>query len=224
MDYLTKRKVVYCTTSQFKREELRHFVEGQTVSVPTPTGNLDIKIADLFRIDFRAEELTEILECDLSKMVRIKAMRAYQRVMVPCIVEHAGLIFKDYKDKSYPGGLTQPMWDTLEAEKFLVETHGKNRPAIARAVIGFCDGKTISTFIGETEGVLSDAPRGKREFYWDTVFCPTLADGTSSRTYAEIVAENGLQAKAAMSQSGKALKAFVQTMVSSDKLRDFNPA
>lgn len=224
MDHIIKRKVVYCTTSRFKQEELKHFLEGQSVYVTTPTGAQAVKVDKLFRIDFRSEELTEILECDLTMMVRIKAMRAYQRVMVPCIVEHAGLVFKNYADKSYPGGLTQPMWDTLGAEGFLAETHGKNRPALARAVIGFCDGKAIQTFVGETEGILADAPRGKREFYWDTIFCPILTDGTAPRTYAEIVEAEGLQGKATLSQSGKALKAFIQAMASGDRLRDFSPA
>lgn len=221
---ITKRKVVYCTTSKFKQEELEHFLEEQVVSLPALTGAQEIKIDNIFRIDFRSEELTEILECDLTTMVKMKAMRAYQRIMVPCIVEHAGLVFKDYADKSYPGGLTQPMWDALGAEGFLAETHGKNRRAVARAVMGFCDGKAIRTFVGETEGILADAPRGKRDFYWDTIFCPLLADGTAPRTYAEIVEADGLQAKAALSQSGKALKAFIQAMVSDDRLRDFSPA
>ncbi len=31
-----------------------------------------------------------------------------------CIVEHAGVIFDEHKDLSYPGKLTKPMWDTLQ--------------------------------------------------------------------------------------------------------------
>jgi hypothetical protein len=56
---------------------------------------------------------------------------AYAQVKVPCIVEHAGLIFDDYKDRSYPGGLTKPMWNTLR-DRFIEETRSANRGATAR--------------------------------------------------------------------------------------------
>jgi inosine/xanthosine triphosphate pyrophosphatase family protein len=65
----------------------------------------------------------------------------------------------------------------------------------------------IWTFVGETKGALSPKPRGKRAFYWDTVFCP---EGFGDKTYAEIVDEGGLEKKLQVSQSIKALKKFMQ--------------
>jgi inosine/xanthosine triphosphate pyrophosphatase family protein len=66
----------------------------------------------------------------------------------------------------------------------------------------------IHTFVGETKGCLSSTPRGTRQFYWDTIFCP---DGFSGKTYAEIVKDDrsGLGDKLAISQSIQALKKFM---------------
>jgi XTP/dITP diphosphohydrolase len=78
----------------------------------------------------------------LEKMVRFKVESAYRAVLVPCIVEHAGLVLEGYETASFPGGLTQPMWDA-----------------------GYCDGMNIDTFVGETKGTLSPTPRGNRAFW-----------------------------------------------------------
>jgi len=160
-------------------------------------------------MEFRKAETREPLLCNLEDMVRHKAMSAYQSVRVPCIVEHAGLILDAHETASYPGGLTQPMWDALGAEAFLSSTLSLSRRVIARAVVGYCDGMTIKTFVGDTHGYLSDAPKGAREFYWDTVFCP---DGGDGKTYSEIVGpdHSGLAKKMELSQSIKALKSFME--------------
>jgi XTP/dITP diphosphohydrolase len=104
------------------------------------------------------------------------------------------------------------MWDTL-GDKFLQETGSAGRRAIARAVVAYCDGKSIQTFTGETSGTLADAPRGKRALYWDTVFIPDDASGrTGGKTYAEVVedANLGLAYKVKeLSQSTKAMLQFL---------------
>lgn len=75
------------------------------------------------------------------------------------------------------------------------------------AIVGYCDGLKVHLFRGETHGTISEEPRGARSFYWDNVFCPDEGDG---RTYAEIAdEEGGLVAKMALSQSRKAMTAFL---------------
>src|SRR5690349_20726102 len=96
-------KVVYCSWSKFKKEEwaqirMVHELDGA-------------KVGDLIDFEFRKVQTAEPLLCDLEEMVRKKVESAYQRVQVPCVVEHAGLILEGYENKSFPGGLTQPMWD-----------------------------------------------------------------------------------------------------------------
>jgi inosine/xanthosine triphosphate pyrophosphatase family protein len=105
------------------------------------------------------------------------------------------------------------MWDTLK-DRFIEETKSAGRRAIARAVVAYCDGKSVSTFIGEREGTIAEEPRGGRQFYWDTVFIPDDPSGSSKGlTYAEIVErpDLGLPYKIReLSQSSAAMKAFLQ--------------
>jgi XTP/dITP diphosphohydrolase len=200
-----KRTIHYVTSSAYKQEENKILREHCVLN----TGE---KVDDIFEFVFRTEQIKEMLEVDLFIMVQAEVADAYSRIKVPCIVEHAGLIFDEYIDESYPGGLTKPMWNTL-GEKFLQETGSANRRATARAVVAYCDGKSIQTFKGETTGKLAASPRGKREFYWDTVFIPDDASGIAAdKTYAEIVADPnlGLDYKVTkLSQSTKAMIEFL---------------
>jgi len=171
-------------------------------------GKPGYKLGQLFNLEFRNVPTTEPLLCDLENMVRFKVESAYRAVRVPCIVEHAGLILEGYEEKSFPGGLTQPMRDALDAARFVASCSQLSARATARAVIGYCDGMNIKTFVGETKGSLAAEPKGARAFYWDTIFCP---DGFDGRTYAEIVGgdRSGLLRKLEVSQSIKALKKFM---------------
>jgi inosine/xanthosine triphosphate pyrophosphatase family protein len=199
-------RIVYVTSSAFKKEENAVFATQCAMDDGTP-------VRDLFEFDIRPVPIQGILNVDLSVMVSAEVVSAYSQLKVPCIVEHAGLIFADYERSSYPGGLTKPMWDTLN-DNFIEETRSAGRPAIARAVIAYCDGKGVKTFVGERSGKISDRPRGKRAFYWDTVFIPDDASGKAGDlTYAEIVEEPtlGLAYKIqALSQSSIAMKAFLK--------------
>ncbi|SEH64860.1 Ham1 family protein [Mycolicibacterium rutilum] len=197
---MPKLTVNYVTSNRFKQEENVTFRQMATL----PDGS---SIDDIF--DFRIRELSipETLEVRIEAMVTEEVKQAYAQLKVPCIVEHAGLIFDEYRSHSYPGGLTKPMWNTL-AENFIEETRSSGRKAAAKAVVAYCDGMKVYTFEGETQGTISDAPRGDRDFYWDTVFVPT-GDNPDQLTYAEIVESFGLEKKIQMSQSTKAMLAFL---------------
>ena len=199
-------RVVYVTNSDFKKEENEVFLRECAL----PDGR---RIDDVFEFDIRPVPIQEILDVDLTVMVSAEVISAYSQLKVPCIVEHAGLIFSDYRDKSYPGGLTKPMWNTLQ-NSFIEETRSAGRQAIARAVIAYCDGMQIKTFVGEREGKISDQPRGDRQFYWDTIFIPEDSSGRSQGlTYAEIVESPNLSLAYKMrelSQSSAAMKSFLE--------------
>jgi len=198
----TPIQIVYCSWSDFKKEEWA-LAKGCIA-----LGSTGRKLGEVFELRFRNVKTTEPLLCDIEAMVKFKVESAYRQVQVPCIVEHAGLILEGYESKSFPGGLTQPMWDSLRPEEFVKCCSTLADGAIARAVVGYCDGLNIRTFVGETKGRLSKTPRGKRQFYWDTIFCP---DGFGDKTYAEIVRDDssGLGDKLAISQSIKALSKFM---------------
>jgi XTP/dITP diphosphohydrolase len=200
---MKKRTIFYATRNSYKNEELAIISQKETF---LDRKNVKLKIGEL--VDFRVSDIAteEPLEIDLRDMVRHKARSAYKTILAPCIVEHAGLILEKNANEGFPGGLTQPMWDALRPEGFLARTACSGERAIARAVVGYCDGMQTYTFVGETTGTIADAPRGSRSFYWDVVFCP---DGGDGKTYAEITDEpEGLERKLAMSQSTKAISAF----------------
>ena len=198
-------RIVYVTSSAYKAEENRVFTEHCLLK----DGN---KVADHFHFEIRSLPIKEFLEADLRVMVQAEVVEAYSQTKVPCIVEHAGLIFPDLGD-NYPGGLTKPMWNTL-GDKFLAETSSSGRRAVARAVVAYCDGMSVTTFVGETQGQLAKTPKGDRKFYWDTVFEPDDASGMSKgKTYAEIVSDPalGLSYKVKeLSQSTKAMLGFLE--------------
>jgi XTP/dITP diphosphohydrolase len=196
-------RITYCSRSAYKEEEW-NAVKDVFELGSTP----GCKLKEFFELEFRDVYTAEPLLCDLEQMVRFKVESAYRSVQIPCIVEHAGLILEGYEDSSFPGGLTQPMWDALGAGAFVSSCSPLTNRATARAVIGYCDGMSIKTFVGEVKGCLSNQPKGSRAFYWDTVFCP---DGFNDKTYAEIVGDDGsgLLEKLRVSQSINALMKFM---------------
>jgi XTP/dITP diphosphohydrolase len=198
--------VVYVTQSTFKIAENRVFAECAQLTDGTPVG-------DSFVFDIRKAAIQEVLEVDLEAMVRAEVAEAYERLQVPCIVEHAGLVFAEYYRHSYPGGLTKPMWNAL-GNDFVRETHSAGRRAAARAVVAYCDGKGLHSFTGETWGTIAEEPRGGTQFYWDTVFMPDDPEGNPmEKTYAEIIddAALGLEYKMkCLSQSSRAMLKFLE--------------
>ena len=194
-----KVKLAYVTSSKQKQEE---------IEVVQAAWRLDDDqlVGDVFEFDIRQNSIDERLEIDLEVMVKHEVIRAYELVKVPCIVEHAGLVFDDFRQSSYPGGLTKPMWNALGTD-FLGSVRLQSRGATAQAVVGYCDGMRAQTFLGRTHGELAVEPRGSRNFYWDTIFVPDdPARPNAGLTYAEIVDELGLEYKVVkLSQSTKAM-------------------
>lgn len=201
----SKQRINYVTANSHKMDENRIFVANSKFSDGTPVG-------DLFEFEFRHLQIAEMLVVDLRAMVQNEVTNAYGQIKVPCIVEHAGLVFHEYNLEGYPGGLTKPMWNTLR-DRFIQETQSAGRNATARAVVAYCDGKSVKTFVGERDGVLANAPRGNRQFYWDTVFMPADPSGRAkNKTYAEIVDDPtlGLRYKVELSQSSAAMMLLLE--------------
>jgi XTP/dITP diphosphohydrolase len=199
-------QVNYVTSSPFKVEEIKVLHEKGTLADGT-------RVADIARFEPRTLSMKELLEIDIRVMVQAEVTNAYSQIRVPCIVEHAGLIFDDFKTELYPGGLTKPMWDSLKG-RFIEETHSAGRRATAFAVVAYCDGMNVHTFVGETPGVLAPEPRGGRSFYWDSVFIPDdPAGNTGGKTYAEIVDDVALgldYTVLSLSQSARAMRKFLE--------------
>ena len=84
-----KPKLVYCSWSKYKIEEWEIIRSLEFCS--------GITYETAIEFEFRKVETREPLLCDLSMMVRAKAVSAYQSVRVPCVVEHAGLILNGFE-------------------------------------------------------------------------------------------------------------------------------
>lgn len=143
-------------------------------------------------------KVEELQTEDTSRLVKDKALKAFEKIGRPLFVEHTGL-YIDYM-RGLPGGLTQIFWDTLKAEKF-TELFGKvgENTLVAKTVIGFVDGKQFHLFEGSVKGYVPPNPVGSRDFQWDCVFIP---EG-ESQTFAELGAR-----KNEISMRKKALDEF----------------
>lgn len=121
--------------------------------------------------------INELQTSDVSVIVRDKVLRAFGLIGHRLFVEQTCL----YLDalRGFPGGLTQPFWDALEADRF-AELFGQgDLPAVtAKTWIGYCDGRQVHHFQGEIKGRVAPEPRGNREFQWDCVFVPDGHDET----------------------------------------------
>jgi len=144
--------------------------------------------------------INELQTEDVSIIVRDKVLRAFRQIGHRLFVEQTCL----YLDalNGFPGGLTQPFWDALKAERFCeMFGRGEQRSLTAKTWIGYCDGKRIHQFRGEIRGSIPPEPRGDREFQWDCVFVP---DG-----HKETFAEMGIR-KNDISMRRKALDLFAE--------------
>jgi len=125
--------------------------------------------------------INELQTRDVEAIVRDKVLRAFDQIGHRLFVEQTCLCLDILN--GFPGGLTQPFWDSLEADRFCeLFGRGETRGLIARTWIGYCDGKQIRHFQGEIRGTVAEEPRGDRAFQWDCIFVP---DG-HQETFAEM--------------------------------------
>lgn len=161
---MPNKKLVFVTGNPFKVEEAKDILSKASVEV------IGKKMS-----------IAELQTQDSGRLVRDKALKAFESLRQPLFVEHTG-IFLEYLG-GLPGVFTQSFWDTLQADRFS-EIFG-NAPStnvIARTDICYIDGYRFSLFSGEVQGKISPAPKGNRDFQWDCVFVP---DG-HAQTFAEL--------------------------------------
>lgn len=156
--------VRFISSNPYKREEFIELLRGRGYEILT----IDMKVY-------------EIQTDNIDMLVEDKAIKAFEKMGRPLVIEHTGLSIS--KIRGLPGGLTQMFWDTLEAERFaeLLGTPPGNE-AVARTTVAYCDGRSLKKFTGEISGHVVEKPRGDRHFQWDTVFVPN----GESLTFAEM--------------------------------------
>lgn len=183
-------KVYFVTSSESKQKELADFLASAPESA-----SLDIAVL--------SGDLSEILDRDIDTIVTHKALGAYSDVGLPCVVEHSGL-FMDALP-GLPGGLGQIIWNAVGERMCEFLRPEDSRAATARSVLGYCDGRIVHLFSGETRGRVAERARGAFSFNWDQIFIP---DG-SEQTYGEM----GLEEKRRTSPAHKAWSKMLEALL-----------
>lgn len=157
-------KIRFASVNEQKIRDIGEFLEQSGIEII----NFPVRIV---------ETQTE----DLHQLVSDKLLDAFKLIGKPVFVEHSGLFITSLN--GFPGGLTQTFWDRLHAVRFSELIGGLDDPsAVARTLIGYCDGRKRHFFEGEVAGKISREPAGDEGFEWDNVFIP---DGYSC-TFAEL--------------------------------------
>lgn len=182
-------KIYFVTRNSYKVDEVKAYFE---ISKVKEKHGIELSVV--------GHSLQEILHPDIYVIARAKALEAYKYLGVPCAVEHGGIFIKGLAE--LPGGIGDIIWRAVGDRMCGFLKEDEARDAIARSVIGYCDGKKVYTFTGETPGHVTKSARGNYNFNWDPIFIPK--DGT--QTYGEM----GSELKRATSQAIKAWNEFLQ--------------
>lgn len=154
-------KIIVTTGNPCKLRELNHYMQGTNVN-----------------FEPRKTKIEELQTFNESELLKDKLEKAFAIFKEPVLVEHASLYLEILNN--FPGGLTEIFWETLQADKFCELFKGTK--IVAKTSIGYCDGKKTYYFEGTSEGIVSEEPRGDRNFQWDCVFIPLGYE----KTYAEL--------------------------------------
>jgi len=180
-------KVYFLTTNEFKIAEIQDYVTRR-----------DVRARHGIELSIVRQDLQEILDPDIGKIVREKAVGAYASMAHPCVVEHGGL-FMDALP-GLPGSVGKIVWDAVEDRICDFLRASDSRGAMVRSYLGYCDGRRVRVYMGETRGRVAERARGAYKFAWDPIFIP----GDQSLTYGEM----GLELKRDTSPVFKAWDAF----------------
>ncbi len=149
-------------------------------------------------LDHVSLDLQEIQSLDPEEIVRDKAIKAYEHLQRPVLVEDVSYVF--HALGNLPGPFIKWFEKELGKEGLCRLVDGKDRGCTASVVYGYHDGQTVHLIRGSMSGTVADHPRGERSFGWSDTFIPEGMD----KTYAELTDEE--QAPIAMRR--KALEEF----------------
>jgi len=134
-----------------------------------------------------SHSVVEILDTDLERVVRAKALAAYRAVQRAVLVEHGGVFIDHISD--LPGVMLKYMWDGLGSRVCEILPRDGPRRAMVRTALCFCDGKRRYVEVGEVSGRIAELPRGASGLTWDTIFIPD----NSEQTFAEMSLPDKMQ-------------------------------
>lgn len=182
-------KLFFVTTNETKAAEVKAFFAES-----------DVAAAREIELCVVSHDVQEIMHPKLKEVVFHKTLEAYRYLRQPCLVEHGGLFFDGLPE--LPGALGKLIWIAVGDRMCSFLGAHDARGATARAILGYCDGKRIRLFTGETRGEVAERARGEyNKSNWDPIFIP---EG-STKTYAEM----GRVTKRLTSPLSRALELFL---------------
>ncbi len=149
-------------------------------------------------------EIPEMQELDIGEVVREKALKAYEMVHLPVVVDDTGLHVNAWN--GFPGALGKWLVAQVGAEGICkMMSAYSDRRAVAETRLAVYDGKKLRTFVGTAKGTIARKPRGSG-FGFDPIFIPR----GHSKTYGEM----SIEEKNKISPRGKAFQKLRKLAVS----------
>ncbi|MGI0141746.1 MAG: RdgB/HAM1 family non-canonical purine NTP pyrophosphatase [Candidatus Micrarchaeales archaeon] len=144
-------------------------------------------------------EIPEIQSLDGVDVIKDKAVKAYEILKEPVVVEDTSLHIKVLN--GFPGALVKWVLLNCGVERMCkLVRKGEDRSAYAEVHICLYDGKKFRFFAGRTNGSIAQSPRGQTGFGWDVLFIPEGYTKTYSQMDSEL--------KNKISHRGKAFRKF----------------
>jgi len=145
-------------------------------------------------------DVAEIQSLDPAMVAEHKARLAFEHLGgEPILVEDTGLALTAWN--GYPGALIKWVLGAVGEEGLCRQLDAwADRSAVATVALCLYDGADARLFLGTTRGTITNSPRGKHGFGWDSIFQP---EGYT-QTYGEMLRE----AKMGISMRAQAVAAL----------------
>lgn len=152
------------------------FVTGNENKVKEVESMLNIKIKH------QAIDLPEIQALDVEDVVKDKAIRAFDIIKKPVLIEDTGIVIISWN--GLPGACTKWFMKSVGSDG-IVKMLGENRKAKAITIFDYYDGIDHIICEGVIYGKISKIPVGDNGFGWDNVFIPNNYDKTFAQMSQE---------------------------------------
>lgn len=132
----------------------------------------------LLRVSITLPEIQAATVEDITRYkVEVARTKGYERL----IVEDVSLGFDALGN--FPGPYVRWLLEAAGGKGLAAIAYAlNNRAARAQCCVGYWNGKSVKTFLGQTVGEILVQPRGERHFGWDAWFQPQ----GSEKTFAEM--------------------------------------
>ena len=150
-----------------------------------------------------ALSLPEIQAATVEEVTRYKLEVARTKGYSRLIVEDVSLGFDELGN--FPGPYVRWLLEAGGGQGLAAIAYAlNNRGAKAQCCVGYWNGSTVQTFLGEVAGDILVQPRGARHFGWDAWFQPR----ESQKTFAEMTDDE----KDAVSHRGRAYRLLAEAL------------